>query len=107
VLRRGEQKVAEATQHKGTDCPLLVVADPKIVQLLSGKDIEMVEPEIDHDLLQLAPAQYRPEDSRLRRLADDGPGARLPGLDEFGGQLEAADGRQRPVKLAQLNSVVL
>src|SRR6516164_2999505 len=46
-----KQQVAEAAENKGTDCLLLIIADPKIVQPFARKYVEMVEPEIDHNLL--------------------------------------------------------
>ena len=51
MLCRGKKQVTESAQRKGTDRPLLVVADPQMIQILVGVDVEMVEPEIDHDLL--------------------------------------------------------
>ena len=43
----------------GPDRVGLEAADPQMVETLAGKDVEVVVPEIDHDLLQLAPAVER------------------------------------------------
>src|SRR5882672_10614977 len=103
VLRCGEQQVAETAERNGTDRLLLVIPDPHIVQPLAGEDIEMVEPEIDHDLLQLASAQYRSENACLGRIPEDYPHTLLLGLLQLRRRLEAAQGTQRSVELPQLN----
>src|SRR3974377_2338830 len=45
VLCHSEEQVAEMAKRKGSDGTLLVVADPQIIQFLSGEDVEMVVPE--------------------------------------------------------------
>jgi hypothetical protein len=65
----------------------------------------MIEPEINHDLFELAPAQCRPQNPRLGRLADDEGCALLLGPDIGERRLDTADRPQRAVKLAQLDRV--
>src|ERR1700730_6704929 len=107
VLRCGEQQVTETAERKGTDRLLLIVADPHIIQPLAGEHIEMVEPEIDHDLLQLASAQYRSENSCFGSIPENDPHTLLLGLLQLGRGLEAAQGAQRSVELPELNRVQL
>ena len=65
VLCRREQQIPETAEHKWTDRLLLVISDPHIIQPLAREHIEMVEPEIDHDLVQLPRAEHGSEDARL------------------------------------------
>ena len=58
-------------ERVGPNCRRLEIADPEMVEPLTGKDIEMVEPEIDHDLLQLALAVERAPDTRILGLLHD------------------------------------
>src|SRR5262249_10245226 len=71
VLRHCKKQVTEPAQRKRTNRPLLVVADPQMIQILPGKDVEMVEPKVYHNLLQLAPTEHRPQNSCLGGLLDD------------------------------------
>src|SRR3974377_1495602 len=66
----------------------------------------MVEPEVDHDLLQLTPAQQGSKNPRLGGLLDDGPCALALHLLQFGRQLNPTDGGQRSVKLPELRGVI-
>jgi hypothetical protein len=47
------KKRSKAAQNVGTDGVLLVMPDPKPHEALAGKDIEVVEPEGGHHLVQL------------------------------------------------------
>ncbi len=67
-----DQQVAKASERVTADRPLFVVADPNTFEPGPIEDIKMVEPEIDHDLQQLARAQHGPEQSRRRGLVDHG-----------------------------------
>ena len=99
------KQVAETAERKGADRLLLVIADPDVGQTLAGKDIEMVEPEIDHDLLQLTPAQHGSKDARFAGVPQEHADALAPGLFQLGRKPEAARHADRPVKLAQLTGL--
>ena len=105
MLGGGEQQIAEAAEHERTNRLLLVISDPHIVQPLAGEHIEMIEPEIDHDLMQLPRAQQRSEDAPLAGVAQDDPHTFALGPFQLRIGLEAAQIAQRSVKLAQLHRV--
>jgi hypothetical protein len=66
----------------------------------------MVEPEINHDLLQLSLAQYGPQKPSLRGLLDNGPGTLALQFFQLRGRLKPAGGAERSVELSELNCVV-
>ncbi len=59
VVCGSEQQVAESPQRVRPDRLFLVGAHPQMIEAFTGKDIEMIVPEVDHDLLQLAMAHRR------------------------------------------------
>src|ERR1700730_9298809 len=107
MLCRGEQQVPEAAERKRTDRLLLVIADPHIIQPLAGEDVEMVEPEVDHDFVQLPWAKQSSEDARLAGIPQDDLHPLTLSPLELRIGLEPTQTAQRPVKLAQLHRVEL
>ena len=89
-MRGRQQQVAKLAERIGADRVGLVAADPEMVEPLPGKDVEMVKPEIDHNLLQLARAVERTPDPRVLRLLDDDVGALAAGFLLLRGRFHAA-----------------
>ena len=67
MLGGGPQQVAKAPEGMGPDRLMLVVADQHPHQVLALEDVEMVEPEIDHDFFELARTLERPPQARRDR----------------------------------------
>ena len=91
VMRGGAQQVAETAERVGADRFRLIGADPQPVEALAGEHVEMVVPEIDHHLLQLARAVERAPQPRGLRLFEDHAGLLAPRLLRLGGGLHPVD----------------
>ena len=107
VVRGRAEKIAETSQRVGADRLGLVGADPQPVERLVREDIEMVVPEIDHDLLQLARAVEGAPDAGGLRLFEDQPGMLAPRLLVLGRGLHAIGRAQRPVFGEELHRIEL
>ena len=105
MLGDGEQQVAKPAERVGTDRLLFVIADPHAVQPLSGEDVEVVEPKVDHYLLELASAQHRFQNARRRSFAHDECRPRLLRVDVLRCRLDAHNRAQRPIELAQRDRI--
>ena len=73
-----------------------------MVQALAGEDVEVVEPEINHHLVEATRIFDRHGQPRRSRLLDDNPGALARGLELLGVGLRFA-GLARPVLDKQLH----
>ena len=80
VLRRRAQQVAETAEHVRAYRLLLEGAGPETVQALAGEDVEMVEPELDHHLLELSRAFDGAQQARFEGLAEHASGTLPLGL---------------------------
>ena len=65
------QQVGEAAERVGTDDVALVGREVPAHLALAREDVEVVEPEVDHHLLQLPLARHRPQHLRGLQLAHD------------------------------------
>jgi hypothetical protein len=65
------------------DSLVFVGADEYLVEALAREDVEVVEPELGHDLLELAGAEQGAGEAGLPCLLDDDPGAPTGGLDRL------------------------
>jgi len=77
-----------------------------MIQILPGKNVEMVEPKVDHDLLQLTPTEYGPQDPCLCGLLDDSLCTLTLRLLELGRQAKPTDGGQWSVEPPELGRVI-
>src|SRR5260370_27833132 len=89
----------------GPDRRLVIGADPQMVETLYGKHVEMIEPEIDHHLFELARAVERAQHPGLGRLAQDDAGGLAARLDFLRRRLDPIGWAQWPVALEQLYRV--
>src|ERR1700693_1977339 len=92
-------------ERMGPDRRLLIGADPQMVEALQGKHVEMVEPEIDHHLIELARAVERPQHPGLGGLAHDESGGLRARLYFFRRWFDPAALEPRPVPDEELDRV--
>jgi hypothetical protein len=107
--RGRQQQIAKMTERIRPDDVFVVPADPEMVEPLAGENVEMIEPEIDHDLLQLARAVKRAPDTGILGLLNDDLRALAPRLLLFGGRFDAAvdDRKDRTVLNEKLRRIEL
>src|SRR6266850_5035277 len=80
ALRGGAEQVAEVAEHPRSDRVALVLGQHEAIAPLARVDVEMVEPEIGEQLLELALAVVGAQQLLLRELDDDAVGFTLDGI---------------------------
>jgi hypothetical protein len=68
VFRGRPEQVAEFAQDVGPDRLAFVIGDQDVIEALAGNDVEMIEPELVHDLLELPRAVDRPGQPQLAEM---------------------------------------
>ena len=71
MLRGGEEQVAELAESMGADGVTLIGWRVQLRGILADVDVEVVEPEVGHDLLELALAEDGAHDLGLLQLEVD------------------------------------
>ena len=54
MARGGQQHVAEAAEHERANRVALVAGEQHADRVLAAEDVEVIEPEVDEDFLELA-----------------------------------------------------
>ena len=72
AVRRRAQQIAELAEHPRADGVALVLGQVVPHLALAHEHVEVIHPEVDEDLFELALAVGRTQDPLLRQLADDG-----------------------------------
>src|SRR5947207_15666461 len=92
-------------ERMGPDRRRLIGTDPQVIDALAGEHVEVIEPEIDHYLVELAPAVECAQHPGLGRLADDDAGGLAARLDFLRRRFAAAARAWRAVLDEQLDRI--
>ena len=71
LVGSGDEEIAELAEGVFADVVALVAGGVPLVGVFADVDVEVIEPEVGHDLLQLALGEDGAEDFGLRELVDD------------------------------------